>query len=60
MTLGPAYASFAEDVIGSLELGKKADIVVLDKDIMLIHPSQILDAQVVQLIVDGVLAYPWS
>jgi len=60
MTLGPAFASFAEDVIGSLELGKKADIVVLDKDIMSIHPSQILDAQVVQLIVDGVLAYPRS
>ena len=34
MTWDTAYAAFAEDELGSLGSGKKADSVVLDRDIM--------------------------
>lgn len=34
MTLDAAYSVHAEDYVGSLEKGKKADFVVLDRDIM--------------------------
>ena len=34
MTLDAAHASFAEGAIGSLKKGKKADFIVLDRDIM--------------------------
>jgi len=45
-TINGAYAYFLEDVIGSLETGKKADIVVLDKNILDLAPSEIHTAEV--------------
>lgn len=57
MTLDAAYAAFAEDDIGSLSPGKKADFVVLDKDIMSVHDEEILDAKVVATVVDGQTMY---
>lgn len=33
-TTGAAYARFSEHELGTLEVGKKADITVLDRDIM--------------------------
>jgi len=53
MTLDAAYASFAEDTIGSLKVGKKADFVVYDRDIMQIPESEILQAKVLATAVDG-------
>lgn len=41
-----AYAAFAEDKLGSLSIGKKADFVVLDRDIMTVPVSEILQAKV--------------
>ncbi|KDR78376.1 hypothetical protein GALMADRAFT_266881 [Galerina marginata CBS 339.88] len=57
MTLDAAYASFAEDEIGSLTPGKKADFVIFDKDIMTIPANQILQAKVVATVVDGQAVY---
>ena len=59
MTYDPAYASFSEDNVGTLEPGKKADFVVLDRDIMDDEEdySEILKAQVRATVVDGQAAY---
>jgi len=57
MTLDAAYASFAENEIGSLSPGKKADFVILDKDIMSIPLHQILEVKVKATVVDGKVVY---
>lgn len=53
MTLDPAYASFSEREIGSLEVGKKADFVVLDRNIMQVPIGEVLETKVKATVVDG-------
>ena len=59
MTLDAAYASFSEDVLGSLSPGKRADFVILDRNIMdESQPfSEILETKVKATVVDGKVAY---
>jgi predicted amidohydrolase YtcJ len=57
MTLDAAYASFSENEVGNLVVGKKADFVVLDKDIMKIDAQEILDTKVLATVVDGIVQY---
>ncbi|KAF9219325.1 hypothetical protein BS17DRAFT_789499 [Gyrodon lividus] len=57
MTLDPAYAAFAEDYLGSLSIGKKADFVVLDRDIMTVPVSEIVGTKVKATIIDGEVVY---
>ncbi|KAG2052126.1 hypothetical protein BDR06DRAFT_958191 [Suillus hirtellus] len=57
MTLDAAYASFSEDILGSLLIGKKADFVVLDRDIMTVPIEDILSAKVTATVIDGEVAY---
>ncbi len=52
-TNGAAYAAFAEDRLGSLEVGKRADFVIIDQDIMLATPEQIRNLQVLETWVGG-------
>ena len=52
-TINAAYASFEDPVKGSLERGKLADIVLIDRDITRISPETIRDARVVTTIVGG-------
>jgi len=52
-TIDAAYASFDEKHKGSLERGKLADIVVLDRDLTRIPPETIRDAVVRLTIVGG-------
>lgn len=56
-TVAGAYASFEEDLKGSIEVGKLADIVILDRDLTRIPPAEIRDATVVVTIVDGKVAF---
>ncbi|HUX06216.1 MAG TPA: amidohydrolase [Acidobacteriota bacterium] len=56
-TIWAAYAAFAEDWLGSLEPGKRADLVVFDRDIMKVDPAEILEAAIVMTMVDGQVAY---
>ena len=56
-TLDCAYAAFEEDIKGSLEAGKLADITVLSKDIMTCPEDEIQDAKVDYTIVGGEVAY---
>ncbi len=52
-TFSAAYASFEENIKGSLEPGKLADFVVLEKDILSIDPVEIRDVKVLRTVVGG-------
>jgi predicted amidohydrolase YtcJ len=52
-TIDAAYGSFDEGIKGSLERGKLADIVILDRDLTKIPPETIRDARVLFTIVGG-------
>lgn len=52
-TLGSAYAEFQEHEKGSIEVGKLADVVILQEDIFNIPPMDIVDVLVDMTIVGG-------
>lgn len=52
-TLWPAYASFREDELGTVEVGKRADFTVFDKDLMTVPAAEIPTARAMMTIVDG-------
>jgi hypothetical protein len=52
-TLDPAYATFQERTLGSIEIGKRADLTVLSRDIMTVPDAEILKADVFYTIVGG-------
>jgi predicted amidohydrolase YtcJ len=56
-TLGAAYQLHLEDQIGSIEVGKKADLVVLDRNIFEIDPFTIHEAAVLKTMMDGAFVY---
>ncbi len=56
-TLDAAYAGFMEDEVGSLVPGKRADFVVLSRDIMTVPPQEILETDVVATYLDGAPIY---
>ena len=56
-TINNAYASFEEDLKGSLTPGKLADIVVLSQDIMTIPDEEIPNTRVDYTIVGGEVRY---
>jgi len=53
MTVWAARAAFMEDDLGSLEVGKKADFVVLDKDIMQIPIEETYRVKVLRTVING-------
>ena len=57
LTLWPAYAAFQEEVRGTIEVGKLADVTILSKDIMTIPETEIMSADVVLTIVGGEVVY---
>jgi hypothetical protein len=52
-TVGSAYAEFAEKVKGAITPGKLADLVMLDRDLYQINPSEIDKARVLLTVMDG-------
>jgi hypothetical protein len=57
MTLGGAYSMRKENEIGSLEEGKAADMIVLDRNLFEIDPSSIIDTKVVYTIFAGKIVH---
>lgn len=56
-TWNGAYLGKDEDKLGSIEPGKLADLIVIDRDITSIPPEEILETQVLETIVDGRTVY---
>lgn len=57
ITIWAAKACFEEDRRGSLEPGKNADFVILDRDIMQVKAREIPKARVVRTYIDGKVVY---
>ncbi|KIM45737.1 hypothetical protein M413DRAFT_442349 [Hebeloma cylindrosporum] len=60
MTIDAAYASFSEDTLGSLERGKRADYVVLSKDIMdsvEVPFGEVMETKVLATVIDGKVVF---
>ena len=56
-TLHPAYASYQENIKGSIEVGKLADMIVLSDDILKIAPMDIHKLKVDMTMIDGIVEY---
>ncbi len=56
-TIWPAYASFRENELGTIEPGKRADFTVFADDLMTIPPRDILSTKVVMTVVDDQTVY---
>lgn len=56
-TIDSAYAQHREDVIGSLEVGKFADMIVIDRNVFTIPPEDIENVKVLLTVVGGKTVY---
>ena len=57
MTSWAAYSNFEEKEKGSIEIGKMADFVILDRDIMTVEEGEIFSTKVVATILGGNVVY---
>ncbi len=56
-TINNAYAVFEEDIKGSLEIGKVADLVMLSENLIDCDDDDILNTEVLMTMVDGIIKY---
>lgn len=56
-TINGAYANGEEKLTGSIEVGKYADFLILDRNLFEIAPVHIHDAKVVATVVEGEVVY---
>jgi predicted amidohydrolase YtcJ len=52
-----AYASYEEDVKGSIEVGKLADLIVLSQDVFKVKPEEIPNTKIEYTILGGRIVY---
>ena len=56
-TMWPAYGAFEENLRGSIEVGKLADLTILSADIMIIPELDILKTRCVMTVINGEIVY---
>ncbi len=56
-TINNAYQMRREDVLGSIEVGKYADLTVFEKNLFEIDPKEIHDFKIAETIKDGITTY---
>jgi hypothetical protein len=56
-TLGAAFAGRREKTEGSIEAGKLADLIVIDRNLFLIEPTEIGKTEVLMTVVGGKVVY---
>jgi predicted amidohydrolase YtcJ len=56
-TMGTAYVNHLDTETGSIEVGKLADVAVIDRNLFAAPPEEISDANVVMTLVDGKSVY---
>ncbi|MCI0452569.1 MAG: amidohydrolase [Candidatus Latescibacteria bacterium] len=59
-TYGAAFAAFDGQGAGTIEAGKRADLTVLDRDVLAIPPREILETRATMTIVRGRVVYEGS
>lgn len=56
-TVDAAYSGFDEEIIGSLTVGKYADLIVLNQDPFAVQPDQLRDIQVLLTMIEGEVVF---
>jgi len=56
-TIWSAYGQFCEDIKGSVEVGKLADLTMLDRDILTVPNDEILSVKVLETVIGGKTEY---
>jgi len=59
-TAGSAYAGFAENRLGILKTGYRADLTIVDRDLFEAKSKDLLASKVVMTIIDGAVVYEWG
>ena len=57
VTITPAYSTFEEDLKGSIEVGKLADLVVLGRDPLTVSPTELGNIPVMRTMIGGDFLY---
>lgn len=57
VTLDAAYQYFEEDIKGSLEPGKFADMVILSENPLIVDPRNLQDLKVLETLKEGIIVY---
>ncbi|MEP6675057.1 MAG: amidohydrolase family protein [Ferruginibacter sp.] len=60
ITIWAARSGFEENKKGSLEAGKFADFIIIDKDLMYCAPMEILEAKIISSFINGEIVYKKS
>jgi len=56
-TINAAWQAGQEDVSGSIEVGKAADLIVLDRNLFEVNPMQLKDVRVLRTFLEGEKVY---
>ena len=56
-TTNAAYQQLDEDILGSIEVGKLADMIVLGEDILTVPTEKIIDTPIDMTLIDGKVVY---
>jgi len=56
-TLNTAYSNFLENSVGSIEVGKLADLAVLSKNLRMVEPREFLESETLFTVVGGMIVF---